>query len=174
MKKILGIVMAMVMAVVVGVMPVGAYSTLSNGFADLRGDINGDGYITQVDAEALRTVLRSDGNEPAYPEADVNEDGVINTRDYVALSSIIITSPDVEVQNIIRTDMDIAAGVSHRVRQLTSMSTNVVIIEYDGIVPNHTLERLGCTNIISGTNTKYVKAKISRSGGLTQFSAYYI
>lgn len=172
MKKILGIVMAMVMAVVVGVMPVGAYSTLSNGFADLRGDINGDGYITQVDAEALRTVLR--GNEPAYPEADVDENGVINTRDYVVLSSIIITSPDVEVQNIIRTDMDIAAGVSHRVRQLTSMSTNVVIIEYDGIVPNHTLERLGCTNIISGTNTKYVKAKISRSGGLTQFSAYYI
>ena len=172
MKKILGIVMAMVMAVIVGVMPVGAYSTLSNGFADLRGDINGDGYITQADAEALRTVLLS--NELAYPEADVDENGVVNTRDYVALSSIIITSPDVEVQNIIRTDMDIAAGVSHRVKQLTSMSTNVVIIEYDGIVPNHTLERLGCTNIISGTNTKYVKAKISRSGGLTQFSAYYI
>ena len=172
MKKILGIVMAMVMAVIVGVMPVGAYSTLSNGFADLRGDINGDGYITQADAEALRTVLL--GNELAYPEADVDENGVVNTRDYVALSSIIITSPDVEVQNIIRTDMDIAAGVSHRVKQLTSMSTNVVIIEYDGIVPNHTLERLGCTNIISGTNTKYVKAKISRSGGLTQFSAYYI
>ena len=174
MKKILGMVMAMVMAVVVGVMPVGAYTTLANGFADLRGDINDDGYITQADAEALRTVLRSGGYEPAYPEADVNEDGVINTRDYVTLSNILITSPDVEVQNIIRTDMDIAAGVSHRVRQLTSMSTNVVIIEYDGIVPNHTLERLGCTNIISGTNTKYVKAKISRSGGLTQFSAYYI
>jgi hypothetical protein len=174
MKKILGIVMAMVMAVIVGVMPVGAYTSLSNGFADLRGDINGDGYITQADAEALRTVLRSGGNEPAYPEADVDENGVVNTRDYVVLSSIVITSPDVEVQNIIRTDMDIAAGVSHRVRQLTSISTNVVIIEYDGIVPNHTLERLGCTNIISGTNTKYVKAKISRSGGLTQFSAYYI
>jgi hypothetical protein len=172
MKKILGIVMAMVMAVIVGVMPVCAYTSLSNGFADLRGDINGDGYITQADAEALKTVLR--GSEPAYPEADVDENGVVNTRDYVVLSSIIITSPDVEVQNIIRTDMDIAAGVSHRVRQLTSISTNVVIIEYDGIVPNHTLERLGCTNIISGTNTKYVKAKISRSGGLTQFSAYYI
>ena len=172
MKKILGIVMAMVMAVMVGVMPVGAYSTLSNGFAELRGDINDDGYITQADAEALRTVLR--GEEPAYPEADVNEDGAVTTADWVALVNIIITSPDVEVQNIIRTDMDIAAGVSHRVRQLTSMSNNVAIIEYDGIVPNHTLERLGCPNIISGQNTKYVKAKISRSGGLTQFSAYYI
>lgn len=172
MKKILGIVMAMVMAVIVGVMPVGAYSTLSNGFADLRGDINGDGYITQADAEALRTVLLS--NELAYPEADVNEDGVVNTRDYVALSSIIITSPDVEAQNIIRTDMDIAAGVSHRARQLTSMSNNVIIIEYDGIVPNHTLERLGCTNILTGQFTKYVKAKISRSGYPTSFSAYYI
>lgn len=172
MKKILGIVMAMVMAVIVGVMPVGAYSTLSNGFADLRGDINGDGYITQTDAEALRTVLLS--NELAYPEADVNEDGVVNTRDYVALSSIIITSPDVEAQNIIRTDMDIAAGVSHRARQLTSMSNNVIIIEYDGIIPNHTLERLGCTNILTGQFTKYVKAKISRSGYPTSFSAYYI
>lgn len=172
MKKILGIVMAMVMAVIVGVMPVEAYSTLSNGFADLRGDINGDGYITQADAEALRTVLLS--NELAYPEADVNEDGVVNTRDYVALSSIIITSPDVEAQNIIRTDMDIAAGVSHRARQLTSMSNNVIIIEYDGIIPNHTLERLGCTNILTGQFTKYVKAKISRSGYPTSFSAYYI
>lgn len=172
MKKILGIVMAMVMAVIVGVMPVGAYSTLSNGFADLRGDINGDGYITQADAEALRTVLLS--NELAYPEADVDENGVVNTRDYVALSSIIITSPDVEAQNIIRTDMDIAAGVSHRARQLTSMSNNVIIIEYDGIVPNHTLERLGCTNILTGQFTKYVKAKISRSGYPTSFSAYYI
>lgn len=172
MKKILGIVMAMVMAVIVGVMPVGAYSTLSNGFADLRGDINGDGYITQADAEALRTVLLS--NELAYPEADVDENGVVNTRDYVALSSIIITSPDVEAQNIIRTDMDIAAGVSHRVRQLTSMSNNVIIIEYDGIIPNHTLERLGCTNILTGQFTKYVKAKISRSGYPTSFSAYYI
>lgn len=172
MKKILGIVMAMVMAVIVGVMPVGAYSTLSNGFTDLRGDINGDGYITQADAEALRTVLLS--NELAYPEADVDENGVVNTRDYVALSSIIITSPDVEAQNIIRTDMDIAAGVSHRARQLTSMSNNVIIIEYDGIVPNHTLERLGCTNILTGQFTKYVKAKISRSGYPTSFSAYYI
>lgn len=172
MKKIFGIVMAMVMAVMVGVMPVGAYTTLSNGFAELRGDINDDGYITQADAEALRTVLR--GDEPAYPEADVNEDGAVTTADWVALSNIIITSPDVEAQNIIRTDMDIAAGVSHRVRQLTSMSSNVAIIEYDGIVPNHTLERLGCTNILSGTNTKYIKAKISRSGGLTKFSAYYI
>lgn len=172
MKKILGIVMTMVMAVIVGVMPVGAYSTLSNGFADLRGDINGDGYITQADAEAFRTVLLS--NELAYPEADVDENGVVNTRDYVALSSIIITSPDVEAQNIIRTDMDIAAGVSHRARQLTSMSNNVIIIEYDGIVPNHTLERLGCTNILTGQFTKYVKAKISRSGYPTSFSAYYI
>lgn len=172
MKKILGIVMAMVMAVIVGVMPVGAYTTLSNGFADLRGDINDDGYITQADAEALRYVLL--GDEPAYPEADVNEDGAVTTADWVALSNIIITSPDVEVQNIIRTDMDIASGTSYRVRQLVSMSSNVAIIEYDGIIPNHTLERLGCTNIISGSTTKYIKAKVSRSGGLTKFSAYYI
>lgn len=172
MKKIVSMVIAMVMAVIVGVMPVGAYSSLSNGFSDLRGDINCDGYITQADAEALRDVLC--GSEPAYPVADVDENGAVNTRDYVVLSSIIITAPDVEVQNIIRTDMDIAASVSYRVKQLTSMSNNVVIIEYDGIVPNHTLERLGCTNILSGVNTKYVKAKISRSGGLTQFSAYYM
>lgn len=172
MKKILGIVMAMVMAVIVGVMPVSAYSTLSNGFEDLRGDINFDGYITQADAEALRDVFS--GGSPAYPRADVDENGSVNMRDYVVLSSIVITSPDVEVQNIIRTDLDIAASVSHRARQLTSISNNVVIIEFDGIIPNHTLERLGCTNIATGQFTKYVKAKVSRSGYPTSFSAYYI
>lgn len=171
MKKFVTILMAMVMAMVMCVSPVSAVSSLSGGFKNLKGDINMDGYITEVDLTYMRAVLR--GEEMGYPVHDVNGDGAVTTADYVALANIYAVAPDVEMQNIIRTDLDIAASVSYRAVQLIQMSNNTVIVEFDGIIPNHTLERLGCTNILVGKTTKYVKAKISRAGGLTQFSAYY-